>query len=161
MQGNFTFCGVDVATLGIRYAPDMTGTYVYTQTWNPSVQTFEGFHGGIYYGETVQPKEFRLRCYFEDQNINEGVLDRVWNLFSHGRTGRLVFKERPWVWYIATAGGVDVSQLRNYRNGFVTIILRAYCPFARCDAMCLEDLTEAGIDAGAASVTETSAFLSR
>lgn len=37
MQGNFTFCGVDVATLGIRYAPDMTGTYVYTQTWNPSV----------------------------------------------------------------------------------------------------------------------------
>lgn len=143
MQGGFSFCGVDVATLGIVYAPDMSGTYVYGQTWQPQVQNFEGFNGALYCGETVQPKEFRLRCYFEDSNVNDGVIDRVLDLFARGRTGRLVFNQRPWVWYTATAVAVDLSQFRNYRNGFLNITLRAYYPFARSDKMTLDDFQEA------------------
>ena len=159
MQGDFSFCGVSVASLGVRYAPDMSGTYVHFETWNPHVQTFEGFHGGLYYGETVQPKEFKLRCYFEDDHINEGVLDKLQNLFRRGRMGRLVFNTRPWLYYIATTASIDYTQLRNYRNGFLVITMRAYYPFARCDYDSLDALEAAGFDVTDPALLNTASFL--
>lgn len=161
MQEGFSFCGIDVATLGIHYAPDNASVYTFNQTWQPQVQTFEGFHGALYYGETVQPKEFRLRCYFEEQNVNEGIIDDVLRLFHRGKTGRLVFSTRPWLWYSATVISVDVSQLRSYRNGFITITLRAYYPFARCDYLTLEDIRDAGFDTTSQAFLNNSSFMTR
>ena len=135
MKGGFSFCGTDIADLGIYYVPPTSNMYVYGQTnVYEHEETFEGHHGGYYYGTTVQPKEFSLRCYFEDSHINQGILDNIQAFFRRGRTGRLIFQNRDWLWYSATVMNIDFSALSNYLNGFITINLKAYYPFARTDA---------------------------
>lgn len=140
MLGGFSFCGVDVSDLGLVYAPELADTYVYgAGKYNLNEQTFDGHDGGYFYGTTVQPKSFTLRCYFENSNINEGTLSRINAFFRRGRTGKLIFQNRDWVWYSATVVGLDCSKLQNYLNGFVTITMKAYYPFARHDEIYMTD----------------------
>ena len=139
MNGGFSFCGTDIDTLGIRYAPDLPSTYVYNQAYSNHAEAFEAHHGGYHYGDTVKPKEFRLRCYFEDANINHGTIDRVLSFFRRGRCGRLVFRQREWLWYNATVISVDTSQLRNYLNGVITVTMSAFFPFGRCDFLSIDE----------------------
>ncbi len=134
MNGGFRFCGTDISVLGLEYVPDMKDTYVYAGTQTQvSQEVFEGHDGGYYYGMTKQPKEFTLRCIFQDKEITKGTIARIDGFFRRGRTGRLVFDTMRWLWYTATVINVDVSQLTNRKNGFITITMRAYYPFARHD----------------------------
>lgn len=134
MQGGFSFCGVDIAKYGLEYVPPLDQTYVFAGSGNEVHQeTFEAHDGGYYYGATVQPKDFTLRCIYQDRHLLHGTLATIESFFHRGRTGRLVFQNRDWLWYTATVLGVDVSDIRNYRNGFITITMRAYYPFARHD----------------------------
>lgn len=131
MQGGFSFCGVDISELGLEYAPDLTRTYVYSgSSYKVHEQSFDGHDGGYYYGSTVAPKTFELRCIFQDRHVNDGVLTHIERFFRRGRTGPLVFSKRPWVSYTATVVKLDASQLTNYKNGVVTISLTAYYPYA-------------------------------
>lgn len=134
MTGGFTFDGIDINDIGLTYAPDLNNTYVYQPTtYKNHEQIFEAHDGGYYYGSSAQPKDFVLRCIYEDQHVLGGVITKIHDLFRHGRTGRLVFQKRPWCWYTATVTNVDMKQMTNYQNGVVTITLRAYYPFARTD----------------------------
>lgn len=134
MTGGFTFDGVDIEDLHLTYAPELTNTYVYKPAnFKPHEQIFDAHDGGYYYGNTVQPKDFVLRCIYEDQHVLNGVLTKLYSVFRRGKTARLVFKKRPWCWYVATVASVNVDQMTNYQNGVVTITLRAYYPFARTD----------------------------
>lgn len=136
MQGGFSFCGVDIAQLGLEYAPENANTYVFkTGEQKLSEQTFDGHDGGYYYGTTLMPKVFTLRCIFQDRHVNDGILANVTSFFRRGRAGRLVFQKRPWVWYAATVISVNSTQMTNYMNGIVTIQLKAYYPFGRADML--------------------------
>lgn len=134
MTGGFTFDGMDIADLGLEYVPDNQNTYVYKPSqWNMNDESFEAHDGGYFYGTTVKPKDFVLRCIYEESHVNQGGMTRLFNAFKRGRTGRLIFAKRPWCWYVATVVSVDISQMTNYMNGVVTINMRAYYPFARTD----------------------------
>ena len=110
MVRGFIFNGVDVDTIGLEYAPAMSNTFVHGESsFKTHTETNDGADGGYYYGETVQPKTFQLRCFFEDTFINSGVMTRIEALFRRGKTGKLIFKERPWCYYIAT-----VTKAPNY-----------------------------------------------
>lgn len=147
MRGGFTFCGTDIADIGIEYAPENADTYVYREgSYDIQDETFDAHDGGYVYGATLQPKEFRLRCYFEDINMKNGIMDRIHYLFKRGKTGRLVFRERPWVWYIATVTEIDTSDLKSKYNGIVTIMMKAYYPFARTDLLVIDNSVEDQID---------------
>ena len=138
MQGGFSFCGVDIAKFGLEYVPPLDQTYVFgSAPYEVHQETFDAHHGGYFYGTTVQPKDFTLKCFYQDLHIAHGSLTAIENFFRRGKTGRLVFEHRDWLWYTATVVGVDLNDLRNYRNGFVTITLRAYYPFARHDFISL------------------------
>lgn len=134
MTGGFRFCDVDIADIGLKYAPTLADTYVYRPTQR-SVhdQSFAGHDGGYFYGVTAKPKEFSLRCYFEETAIKNGLMTDIYDLFKSGRTGSLVFQQREWCWYTATVTNVDTSQMLNKENGFVVINMRAYYPFARTE----------------------------
>lgn len=133
MKGGFSFDGVDIAELGLEYVPELDDIYVYDPAeGEPQEQTFESHDGGYYYGVSLQPKDFTLRCYFEDSRVNRGVMAKIHHVFKKGRTGRLIFRRRPWCYYVATI--VNVShEFSNYENGLITIEARAYYPFARSD----------------------------
>ena len=134
IRGGFSFCGVDIADLGLSYAPENENTYVYKPAdINVHEETFDGHDGGYLYGVTRQPKEFILRCYFEDEAIDQGIMERVYNLFRNGKSGKLIFSRRPWCYYFATVTSLPHPELTNYLNGLITITMKASYPFARGD----------------------------
>jgi len=138
MQGGFSFCGTDIAKLGLEYVPMLNDTYVFAgSAYDVHQESFDAHHGGYFYGTTVQPKDFVLRCFYEDKHIAHGTLSTIEGFFRRGKTGRLIFSTMPWLWYTATVVDIDMSDIRNYRNGFVTITLRAFYPFARHDHISL------------------------
>ena len=134
MRGGFTFCDVDVADLNLEYAPEKENTFVYSPAETSShYEAFDGHSGGYYYGSWTEPKEFTLRCFFEEKHINKGIMSKIYNLFKTGRTGKLVFQKRPWCYYIATVNAVPSLDMTNYLNGLITIRMTATYPFARSD----------------------------
>lgn len=140
MKGGFSFCGVDIADIGLTYVPETSAIYSpYSgAAFNVSASTDGTMDGGLFYGTTLKPKEFTLRCIFEDSDVRGGIMSEVLNLFSRGRTGKLVFKNRDWLWWNATVTStVDTSRFTNYMNGFVSVTLTAYYPFARSDIISL------------------------
>lgn len=137
-NGGFTFNGVPCKRFGIEYAPELTDTYVYNgDKFKNSEESFDAHDGGYYYGSTVETKEFTLRCFYEETEINDGILTKIASFFRRGTTGRLVFDSRPWLWYVATVTSVETTKITNYLNGYVTIKMKAYYPYARYDYLFL------------------------
>lgn len=153
---SFTFNGVSCEEFGLKYAPDIRDMYI----WKPvksniHQQTFDGHHGGYYYGATKQPKDITLRVFFEESKITEGILNRVESFYRVGTTGRLVFGRRPWIYYNATLINYDDSQLTNTYNGVITIQFRCFYPFGRSDLVDLDPAYELYDDVVANSMYAT------
>lgn len=130
----FTFCGVGCDEFHLEYVPDNQNTYVYKpSSYEVHEQKFDAHDGGYFYGTTMEPKEFKLRCLFQDQHVNNGTMTEIFNFYKRGRTGRLVFAKRPWIYYNATVTNVEITQLITYMGGIITISMKAYYPFARSD----------------------------
>lgn len=141
MRASFSFCGKSIEDLGLYYVPDLRTTFVFDDSEYAIDEKVFNYHpGGYYYGVTPQPKEFTLRCFFNDAYINRGTLDRVMDFFRVGRTGKLSFSKRPYMWYMATVvKPVDTSGLTTSFSGYVTIYLKAYYPYARTDSIYASD----------------------
>ena len=132
MKGGFSFCGVDIEDIGLNYAPEIKDTYVYSPgVENVHEETYEGHNGGYTYGAYKEPKEFILRCYFEETHIAKGIMAKFHALFKVGKSGLLVFQRRPWCYYYATVTNVNTDELSNYLNGLLVITMKAYYPYAR------------------------------
>lgn len=141
IRGGFSFCGTDIAELGLSYTPENENTYVYRPTEvNVNSEAFDGHDGGYFYGVSKQPKEFILRCYFEDEAIDHGVMERIYHLFRLGKSGKLIFSRKPWQYYYATVTSSPHPELSNYMNGLITITMQAYYPFARGDDLYYDTL---------------------
>ena len=133
MRGGFSYKGLDIADLGLDYAPEIENTYAYRPaTTNIHEETFDGHHGGYYYGASKQPKEFILRCFFEEERIDRGIMAKVYSVFKVGSSGKLIFQRRPWCYYYVVITEVT-EDFTNYLNGLVTIKAKAYYPYARSD----------------------------
>ncbi len=134
MASSFTFQGVSSEAFGLRYAPETRDTYVWTPT-SAAVheQKFDGHSGGYFYGATHQPKDFTLKCYFEENHLKDGLLTHVANFYRVGAQGRLTFSRRPWIYYNVVVVSYDDSGITNIENGIVIIKMRAYYPYGRTD----------------------------
>ena len=133
VKGGFSFCGIDIADIGLEYAPENKDTYVYAPAeTNIHEETFEGHDGGYSYGASKQPKTFTLRCFYDNKHIAKGLMSKVFDLFRVGRKGLLVFQRRPWIYYYCTVTAKpDITEMYSYLNGLVTIEMKAYYPFGR------------------------------
>ena len=136
IRGGFSFCGVDIADIGLSYAPEKENTYVYRPAdVGVHQETFDGHDGGYFYGVTRQPKEFTLKCYFEEESIDRGIMEQIYHLFRAGKSGKLIFSRKPWCYYYATVTSLPHPELSNYLNGTITITMTASYPYARGEAM--------------------------
>ncbi len=134
MAGGFTFCDTDIGSLGLYYVPELADTFVYRPAETQShIETFEGHNGGYFYGSWYSPKEFTLRCYFENYKIDKGIMAQIYALFRVGRSGKLIFDRRPWCYYYATVTDPTTEDFTNYENGVITVHMRAMYPYARSD----------------------------
>lgn len=133
-MASFSFCGIDIKSLGLEYAPEMEDTNVFKPAETKShIETFDGHDGGYFYGAWHEPKEFVLRCFFEDTTIDRGIMTQIYHLFRVGNKGKLIFDRRPWCYYYATVTDPIDENFSNYRNGLITIHMKAMYPFAKSD----------------------------
>lgn len=135
MTGGFSFNGVDIQDIGLTYVPSVSQIYVYDSKPKISQQTFEAHRGGYFYGAQSAPKDFTLRCIFQDSYVNDGIIDRIKGIFKIGTSGKLVFQKREWLYYIATVTSLDFTKFTNRQNGYVIIQMKAYYPYGRCDGV--------------------------
>lgn len=136
MLASFTFDGFDIETIGLHYVPELSDTYVYKPSETEThIETYDGHNGGYYYGAWKRPKEFILRCFFENKRIDAGILSKLYGIFKVGKSGKLVFSRRPWCYYTVVITKVPELDLTNYENGLVTITATATHPFAKSNIM--------------------------
>ena len=132
MTGGFSFCGTDIADVGLEYAPENKYTYVYSPAaTNIHEEIFDGHNGGYFYGAYKQPKEFVLRCFFEDSHVSLGIMAKAHSLFRIGKSGKLIFKNRPWCYYYTTVTNIETTEMYNYMNGLFVVTMKAYYPYGR------------------------------
>lgn len=141
MKGGFSFCGIDIYDLGLEYVPDKKDTYVFKSASSTiDEESFNGHDGGYFYGHTLKPKDFTLRCYYENEDIRNGIMSKINKYFAVGKTGKLIFNKRQWCWYTATVTKLDIDSIFNFKNGLITIEMKAYYPFAKSDNNVIKDI---------------------
>lgn len=143
MKGGFTFNGKDIDSFGLEYVPEMSETYV----WNKAQtkihsQSFDAHDGGYFFGTSTAPKTFKLRCIFEGDYMQNGKMNAILSFFKTGKTGRLTFEKRPWVYYQATVVNCDISQMMSRRSGYITIEAIAYYPFGNTEYNSLDQVED-------------------
>ena len=139
---DFTFCGISAADCGLIYVPKAENIFVWDSNYTTHSLEVDGHDGGYWYGSTVKPKTFDLDCYFED--ITSLQIKKAQTLFNRGRTGELIFSDRPFLAYTATVTEWSRPEIYGLKNGLITLHLTAYYPFALMDRLFVADFEEYG-----------------
>lgn len=126
----------------MHYVPKAEDIYIWNNEYDTHDLEVDGHDGGYWYGTTVKPKVFELECYFEE--ITHLQMKKIQSLFSRGRTGALVFEERPFLSYTATVTEFQKPEVYVGNSGLLTVQLTAYYPFATMDRLYVTDFEEYG-----------------
>jgi len=62
----FSFKGMHIKTYDVFYAPERQDWHIWDNSFKVIEKSVDSQDGGQWYGSTIQPKEFELRCYFEE-----------------------------------------------------------------------------------------------
>lgn len=137
---DFSYCGINISAYGVHYAPERNDWHIWGNDYKVIEKTVDSQDGGQWYGSTIQPKQFALRCYFEE--ITEYQMASVMNLFKKDANGYLIFDERPWLSYVATVTKppvlVKYPSVNGSYSGTVVFNLTAYYPYARSSVNTLD-----------------------
>ena len=126
-MGGFSYRGKNIGEFGdIYYAPRESERGEYALPFDVSEQKINGRDGAYYYGNHVEPREFTLRCFYE--NLTQQNKEDIMHWFRRDTMGQLVFDERDWVYYDVIPD--ERVQFEDYRyngcnglryNGILTI----------------------------------------
>lgn len=96
----FSFKGKSCEELGLVYFPQAEDRRANFADFKNTEISSSYKHGKYYFGTSFEAREFSLRCVAED--ITQAQEEAIWLLFAPGEQGRLVFDDRPLVYYDAT-----------------------------------------------------------
>lgn len=134
-MGGFSFCGMHCSDLGIGYIPKPAQRMLSTAPFEQMEEDITARAGGYYYGVNVTIREFQLYCYFEDISTSE--YERIIRHFHRGREGKLIFDDRPDVFYMVRVADIikgdsythhDMTGA-NVHSATFTLKFKAYDPF--------------------------------
>ena len=136
-MGGFSYRGKNIGDFGdIYYAPDASTRGEYALPYKVDEAEINGRDGAYYYGNHVEPREFSLRCYYDNltQQNKEDII--LW--FGRNTRGQLIFDDRDYVYYnVIPNARVEFEDYRGMScnglrySGVMTIRLKAYCPFGK------------------------------
>lgn len=126
---DFSFCGVNVSDYGLHYAPKPKDIFVWDNDYKTHTLEADSYEGGYYFGSTIKSKIFKLDCYFEE--LTPLQVKQIQSLFDRGKTGELIFEERPFLTYMATVTEWSRPEMYATVSGIITINLTAFYPFSR------------------------------
>lgn len=64
-MNTFDYCGINSSTFGVYYVPDEAARFDDRADYEVYADTADWHDGGVYYGNTLKPREFTMSCYFE------------------------------------------------------------------------------------------------
>lgn len=134
----FTFRGKNITEFGLWYAPSASDIGTFNGNLRIEEETPDAMDGGIWFDATVEPRVFKLSCYYED--VPDSALFDILRWFDRRQEGELIFGDRPYAIY--TARPTAEIKFTDYprqgqttkgilHSGTCTIELTAYDPFAR------------------------------
>lgn len=127
----FRFCGQRISGIGLQYIPKKEDIFVWDNEYKTQDLSVGGHDGGYWFGTTLEPKIFKLDCFFEEITLLN--VQKIQSLFSRGKTGELIFDERPYLKYTATVTKTSKPVMYGKKTGLLTLELTAYYPFAKMD----------------------------
>ena len=137
-MGGFSYRGKNIGEFGdVFYIPDAEERGNYALPFDVSEQEINGRDGAYYYGNRVKPREFALRCYYE--NLTQQQKYDILHWFGRNTKGKLILDDRNYVYYDVIP--YDAVRVEDYRHtacdgslryqGYMTFYLKAYCPFGK------------------------------
>lgn len=137
MNGEFSFDGKSCTEFGLHYIPDAGDRWYSAPEYETIDEEVTGRSGGYWYGTRVKVQTFNLPCYFEDNSIER--LEAVYRWLSRNKEGKLVFEDRPFVYYnvrpiLPSSAQVWWHEIQHrlapLGSGKVTLNFKAYEPFS-------------------------------
>ena len=136
VESGFSFAGKHCSEFGLRYIPDRNDRFPSVPDFSMIDTEVTGRAGGYVYGTKVSARTFDLDCFYEDLSIEQ--VENIIRWISREQKGRLVFDDRPWVYYdvyvsakpTGTIWEHDWFDRVNYMSsGQMTLHFKAYSPF--------------------------------
>ena len=126
----FSYNGVDSSLYHVDFVPDESDRWFAGADWNVYDADVAWHNGGYYYGNAVKPREFTLKCFYEEITQKQREDIRKW---LHRNTfGRLMFDDMPFVYWnvrpVSIIKGQKYIDSGRY-SGTFTITFKAYDPF--------------------------------
>ena len=125
-MGGFTYNGVHCSTYGVDYAPDASARWWEGAEFETYKKDVAWRHGGYWYGNSVNIREIKLSCYFEEIDIATREKIRKW--LGRTTSGKLIFDDTPFVYYNVRPDSVVPGQLyldtnESYSGTFVVTFM--------------------------------------
>ena len=141
----FSFCGTHSDQHGLIWVDLPQEIYAVDHDIDYKSETISGVPGSIPHGFDVKPKEFRMKCGFE--NLTEQQRSRIGAWLQAGRYGRFIMDHRPYCYYNCMVTSaiewsdtfplLDLHQGIYKLSGYLEFTLTAFVP----NAFLLDDMT--------------------
>lgn len=126
----FTYNGIHSGTYHVDFIPDASDRWFSGADWETFETDVQWHAGGYYYGNSVNIREFSLKCFYEEVTRKQREDIRKW--LHRNTSGNLIFDDMPFVyWNVRPAGiinGEEYIDSGRY-SGTFTITFKAYNPF--------------------------------
>ena len=133
MEG-FSYCGIHCSKYNIGFIPDAKDRWFKSPSFTLYEEDVSGRDGGYYYGNNVKIRKFTLKCYFEE--ITRETREEIRNWLDRNTKGKLVFDERPFVYYNVRPSDVTSGEVYailtprgEVYSGTFTATFSAYEPY--------------------------------
>lgn len=130
-MSGFTYNGIHCSTYNVDYIPNASDKWFADPEYSVYSKNVSWRHGGYYFGNAVNIREMKLDCYFEEIDIPTREKIRRW--LGRETSGKLVFDERPFVYYnvrpAEIVGGKIYNDNNNTYSGTFSVKFIAVDPF--------------------------------
>ena len=109
LTDGFTYGGIHCSKFNITYIPDAKTRWFSSPSFSVYEEEVSRRDGGYYYGNNVKIRKFTLQCYFEE--ITREMREDLRNWLDRNTKGRLVFDERPYVYYNVRPTDVTTGEI--------------------------------------------------
>lgn len=126
----FTYNGIHCSAYDVGYAPKADVRWWDDPSFETEKKEIAWRHGGYWYGTTVNIREIKLECYFEE--ITMATREKIRKWLGRTTSGKLVFDQRPFVYYNVRPESIVQGNLYNDRDkysGTFTVTFMATDPF--------------------------------
>ena len=153
MGEEFSFNGKSCTEFGLHYIPDAGARWYDSPDYTMIDDDVTGRNGGYFYGTKVGVRTFKLACYFEENTIEK--LEALYRWLSRTAEGKLIFDERPFVYYIVRPMLPSSAQVwwrdayckgQKRGSGKITLNFKAYEPFGYMSYNSIDDVDVDGAE---------------